>query len=293
MKAEFILIIVFVIFVFFILFCILRSLYERRTVDVTNVNIAIKGLHNVKKIAFIADFHSASNKKFKEKILRNLQENGAEAVFISGDLIIGKKNADNKPAIEFLKGLCEKYPVYFTYGNHESRMFSQGIEDKDGFFKEISDIKKLYTINNNVMKLKINNISVNLYGLELEEEYYKKSNPKQLTKEIIEEKLGKRREGYTILLSHKPDFLKQYQEYGANLVLSGHNHGGTVRLPHFGGVISTSFKLFPKYTSGVYYEKDTIMVITRGLGTHTVNFRLFNKPEIVMLNFKPCYNKII
>lgn len=293
MKIEVILIMILIIFFILILFCLLRSVYERKTVDITNVNIAVKGLHNSKKVAFISDFHSASNKKFIDKISKKLQENGAEAVFIAGDLIVGKKNANNKPAIYFLKKICEKYPVYFTYGNHETRMVGKDIEDRDEFFKEISNIKKLYIINNNVMKFKLNNISINLYGLELEKEYYRKSNPKQLTKKIIEEKLGEKREGYTILISHKPDFLKQYHEFGADLVLSGHNHGGTVRIPHFGGIISTDFKLFPKYTSGIYYENDTIMVVTRGLGTHTINFRLFNKPEIVMLNFKPCYSKII
>lgn len=88
-------------------------------------------------------------------------------------------------------------------------------------------------------------------------------------------------------MSHKPDFFNTYHKYGANLVLSGHNHGGTVRIPGRGGLISTDFKLFPKFSSGIFYEKDTIMVLTRGIGGHTINFRLFNKPEVVILNFRP------
>lgn len=290
MRIEYISgIILIVIFVFLVLI-LLRSAYEIRTVAKTEINIAVKGLHKTKKMAFISDFHSASNKKFQNKIIKMLNSNNVEGVFISGDMIVGKENVDNKPAIDFLKKLCEKYPVYFTYGNHESRMYSRNIEDKSHFFEEISKIKKLYIINNDVMKLKLNNISVNLYGLELSEEYYKRKNPSELTKKEMVERLGEKKEGYTILLSHKPEYLHTYHEYGANLVLSGHNHGGTIRLPKLGGVISTSFKLFPKFSSGIFYDKDTIMVLTRGIGTHTIKFRLFNIPEVVILNFRPNHN---
>lgn len=290
MRIEYISgIILIVIFVFFVLI-LLRSAYEIRTVAKTEINIAVKGLHKTKKMAFISDFHSASNKKFQNKIIKMLNSNNVEGVFISGDMIVGKENVDNKPAIDFLKKLCEKYPVYFTYGNHESRMYSRNIEDKSHFFEEISKIKKLYIINNDVMKLKLNNISVNLYGLELSEKYYKRKNPSELTKKEMVERLGEKKEGYTILLSHNPEYLHTYHEYGANLVLSGHNHGGTIRLPKLGGVISTSFKLFPKFSSGIFYDKDTIMVLTRGIGTHTIKFRLFNIPEVVILNFRPNHN---
>ncbi|MBQ1194601.1 MAG: metallophosphoesterase [Lachnospiraceae bacterium] len=270
----------------------LRSLYERNSVAVTNVNIALKGLHGTKKAAFFADFHSAKSKSFQKKILKQMSKNGVEIVLIAGDMVIGKKNADNGPALDFLKKLCEKYHVYLTFGNHETRIPYRKINDKSNFLEEIYNIKHLHIINNDVMKLKINNISVNLYGLELTEEYYNKTKPKMLSTEYITEKLGEKKEGYTILMSHKPDYVKQYHEYGADLVLSGHNHGGIVRLPMLGGILSTSFQLFPKYSGGIYYERNTIMILTRGLGTHTINFRLFNKPELVVINFKPFYSVI-
>ena len=290
LQMENVMIIILILFISIVIFILIRSAYETRNVAKTEINIAIKGLHKTKRMAFISDFHSASNKKFQDKIIDVLNSNNVEGVFVVGDMIVGKKNADNKPAIDFLKRLCEKYPVYFTYGNHESRMYSRNIEDKSCFFEEISKIKKLYILNNDTMRLKFNNISVNLYGLELSDEYYKRKNPSELTKEAIIDKLGEKKDGYTILLSHKPDYLSAYHQYGANLVLSGHNHGGTIRLPKVGGLISTSFKLFPKFSSGVFYDKDTIMVLTRGIGTHTINFRLFNMPEVVILNFRPSHN---
>lgn len=177
MRIEYILGIILIVLFVFLVLILLRSAYEIRSVAKTEINIAVKGLHKTKKMAFISDFHSASNKKFQDKIIKMINSNNVEGVFVSGDMIVGKENADNKPAIDFLKKLCEKYPVYFTYGNHESRMYSRNIEDKSHFFEEISKIKKLYVINNDVMKLKLNNISVNLYGLELSEEYYKRKNP--------------------------------------------------------------------------------------------------------------------
>ena len=86
------------------------------------------------------------------------------------------------------------------------------------------------------------------------------------------------------MLAHNPDFFEKYVEYGAEYVFSGHNHGGIVRLPFLGGVVSTGYRPFPKYYGGVYKKNNTTMYVTRGLGSHTIRFRLFNKPQIHMIS---------
>ena len=78
-------------------------------------------------------------------------------------------------------------------------------------------------------------------------------------------------------------YMKEYLAYGADLILGGHYHGCVVQLPGIGGVISTNFTLFPKYSGGIYPEGEQIAVVSRGLGTHSVPLRLWNWPELIVL----------
>ena len=86
---------------------------------------------------------------------------------------------------------------------------------------------------------------------------------------------------YTVLLAHNPDYFERYREWGADLVLSGHVHGGVMRLPFFGGVIGTNFRLFPKYDGGLFREDGATMIVSRGLGAHTIPLRIWNPAELV------------
>lgn len=265
---------------------LIRIVYENKCVITTEYSINLKGLHKDKSIVFISDFHSHKSFDFRWKVLEAIKKTGTDTIIICGDMIIGKPNKDSYPAIQFIKELSKKYKVYFTYGNHESRMFTRNIEDKQDFFGEIKKIDNLTILNNESTSININNMTVNLYGLELEDEFYKKKKCKVLDKEHIQSVLGEKKTGFSILIAHKPDFFDAYSGYGADLIISGHNHGGTIRLPGMGGLISTSFKLFPDYCYGSYYLRNSRMIVSSGLGGHSIKVRLFNKPEIVCLNFK-------
>ena len=93
-------------------------------------------------------------------------------------------------------------------------------------------------------------------------------------------------ETYTILLAHNPDYFPQYGAWGADLVCSGHVHGGVARVPFWGkGMISPSLRLFPQYDGGVFSEGKSTMLLSRGLGMHTIPFRLFNPAELLLVEF--------
>ena len=99
--------------------------------------------------------------------------------------------------------------------------------------------------------------------------------------------LGMPKEGaYNILVAHNPDYFGAYEKWGANLVLSGHNHGGLVRIPFIGGVISPRLHIFPKYTYGLYESSGTKMLLSNGLGSHSLKIRVNNIPEIVFIQIK-------
>ncbi len=92
---------------------------------------------------------------------------------------------------------------------------------------------------------------------------------------------------FTILLAHNPDYFPEYAAWGADLVLSGHVHGGVVRIPFWNkGVISPAVKLFPKYDGGLFEEGNSHMLLSRGLGCHTIPFRAFNPGDLIFLQFQ-------
>jgi predicted MPP superfamily phosphohydrolase len=89
-------------------------------------------------------------------------------------------------------------------------------------------------------------------------------------------------DGYTILLSHRPELFEVYAQHTVDLVFSGHAHGGQFRIPFVGGLIAPNQGLFPKYDAGIYEEGSTTMVVSRGIGNSIVPFRINNRPEIVL-----------
>ena len=104
----------------------------------------------------------------------------------------------------------------------------------------------------------------------------------------MEHLVGKaNRDRFQILLAHNPVYFEEYARWGADLVLSGHVHGGIVRLPFLGGVISPAFTLFPKYDGGKFERGDSTMLLGRGLGTHTLPVRMWNPGEIVLVTLLP------
>ena len=116
-------------------------------------------------------------------------------------------------------------------------------------------------------------------------EFYGRFRQPDMSDEYISELLGdNNKECYNVLIAHNPMYFDYYERWGADLVISGHIHGGIMRLPYLGGVISPQIRLFPKYSGGLYTINKAKMILSRGLGTHTIRFRFFNPPELVVVN---------
>ena len=102
----------------------------------------------------------------------------------------------------------------------------------------------------------------------------------------LEEELGKPdEEKFTCLLAHHPDYFESYAAWGADVVFAGHVHGGMVRIPFWRGVVSPGVRFFPKYDGGIFKEGEATMVLSRGLGMHTIPIRLFNPGELIVAEF--------
>ena len=92
-----------------------------------------------------------------------------------------------------------------------------------------------------------------------------------------------RKSQYNILLAHNPLIFEEYAKYNVNLIFSGHVHGGMIRLPIIGAILSPERKFFPKYNNGIYRVKDKIMIVSRGLGHSRPGIRIKNKPELISI----------
>jgi len=266
---------------------LLESKRELRSVCLNPYEVKLRNLPpeaEGKKLVFISDFHLAEKGKNNEKILRVIDGFQPDAILCGGDMV-NSGHDDMTPAILLLNAISEKYPVYFALGNHEKRI-------KDNLYDtgELWDYFRT-SLNPDICFLMNQTIDlpgfggVRLYGLEMERYYFRKSTKERLPAELLTEMLPKR-EGVSILLGHDPEQFHTYASWGADLVLSGHYHGGMIRMPVLGGVLSPRFRLFPKYDKGIFREGNTQMLVTSGLGQHTIKLRVMNIPEVVGITLK-------
>lgn len=230
----------------------------------------------------LSDLHDKAFGYQNQKLLAAIDKIKPEAVYIAGDMITALPGRQFDDTIAFLKSLSEKYPVYYGSGNHEYRMridtekygnMSAAYEEK---IRNMG-IVRLYT-GSTVTHRK----DVKVYGLEIDRMYYRKWKMPKMPFDYTLQKIGKAEQDcFTILLAHNPEYFENYAKSGVDLVLSGHVHGGVARIPFFGGVISPKFRLFPKYDGGLFVKNKTTMILSRGLGCHTIPVRFLNPGELI------------
>lgn len=240
------------------------------------------------RIVLLADLHNKEYGKQNEKLLAAIEKAGPDMILVAGDLMTSSKDSESKPAIDLINALAGRYPVYYANGNHEYRVFHQPEEYGKTGAHYLHAIRK-----SGICHLEDGNVylpayNIRIYGLDLPVSLFKKFKEPKLESRELKKRLGKAdRSAYSILLAHNPVWFPDYAAWGADLTLSGHVHGGVVRLPFLGGVLSTSFRFFPKYDGGAFAQDGKRMIISRGLGAHTIPVRLFNPAELVVIELVP------
>ena len=230
----------------------------------------------------LSDLHCCRFGKDNQRLLAAVESARPEAVFITGDMVTKNMSTGNKKVqrvLLFLETLCKKYPVYYADGNHEIRL-----KDYAGYREELSRIGVRLAVDG-VFDFPVGGI--NLYALELPITWFRTKNEMKLAdiKAYIDKEKSKD-EAMSILLAHDPGYFETYAEWGADLSLSGHLHGGILRLPVIGGVFSPYLRLFPRYDAGMYEKDGRRMIVSRGLGTHHVKLRWFNPPEMIIIKLR-------
>lgn len=242
-----------------------------------------------KKIVFLSDLHNQQYGQNNEKLVKAIRESVPDLIWIGGDMLIGKEDTDYAPALSFVKEITGICPVYYANGNHEQRMKESPDDYQYSYaeYKEALEACGVHFLENETIYFPDWNVT--LRGLEIPLSCYRRFRKGTLTIEEIEERIGQADvSAYEILLAHNPTYMETYQKWGSDLVLSGHLHGGVVRIPGILGVISPAFELFPKYSGDLYRDGDKISVVSKGLGTHTFHIRLWNPAEFIVLHLKTC-----
>lgn len=282
-------IILILLVVFLGTFCLLEH-FELKKYKVTFYKTVSDKIEHPMKIVVLADLHGHVYAPSNEPLIQSVMDCHPNVILIPGDLITSTKKESYEIGIALLKRLESICPVFYSNGNHESRAKCASDGRRSYYEQFENELKKMqvHQINNETMHETICENLCTISGLEIGLHYYSKGKKVSMDSDYIEQKLGTAdSNAFQILLAHNPAFFQQYKKWGADLTVGGHMHGGLIRIPKLGSVISPQFELFPKYDAGFFQEEGHDLIVSKGLGTHTFNIRILNRAEVVCLDLIP------
>ena len=232
------------------------------------------------RIAQVSDLHNAEFGEGNNELIERLSRTEPDIIVLTGDLIDSRKT-DIDIALGFVRQAVEIAPVYYVSGNHESRVgeyerLKAGLEEAGAVVLE-----------NRKVQIIREGESITLMGID-DPSFradYLFGDAASVARMEIENQRGDF-DGYTILLSHRPELFDLYVDTGMDLVFSGHAHGGQFRLPILGGLVAPNQGFFPQYDAGRFDEENTTMIVSRGVGNSIIPIRFNNRPEIVLVTLR-------
>jgi len=232
------------------------------------------------RIAHVSDLHNAEMGKDNEKLLTMLRDTDPDMIAITGDLI-DSRNTDIEVALQFVREAVKIAPCYYVTGNHEARVNEYG-ELKAGM-----EVAGVVVLEDERTEINLEGETITLIGVNDPSYHtdYLFGDSETVMNTKLEE-LHTENDGFTILLSHRPELFDAYVDQDVDLVLSGHAHGGQFRLPFIGGLVAPNQGLFPEYDTGIYTEDNTNMLVSRGVGNSILPFRINNRPEVILIELQ-------
>ena len=226
------------------------------------------------RIVQLSDLHEKEFGRGNQRLLEAVAAEDPDLIALTGDLVDRVKGADPAYVDTVCRGLAGIAPTYFVTGNHE-----WAVGNVPRLKKQMAALG-VTVLSNQFVDLYSQGDRMVLAGIDDPNGYADQKTPEELAEEL-RTAFG---DSFWVLLAHRNSrFADQYSLLGADLVLTGHGHGGIVRLPFTDGLISHEFALFPSYMSGFYRENGSTMFASRGLGNSTPSFRIFNRPEIAVI----------
>jgi predicted MPP superfamily phosphohydrolase len=261
------------------LFCVWQN-NDITTTQITYNNAKIPMEFNGYSIVQISDLHNKEFGKNQGRLLQKVKAISPDIIVVTGDLV-DRRKYDLDTAMIFIKGAVDIAPIYFVSGNHEAW---------SGDYKNIS--QRLLScgvtiLDDNKVKLIKDEAKIEILGLSDPDfstsSYMEGTNSSKLKEQL---RILSDDSVFQILLSHRPELIDVYASENIDMIFSGHAHGGQIRIPFIGGLVAPDQGLFPKYTSGVYTQNKSTLLVSRGLGNSIIPVRIFNRPEIVVVTLQ-------
>lgn len=242
------------------------------TVSSEELPVAFDG----KKIVQISDLHNAMFGKNQRSLIKKVEKAEPDAIFITGDLIDSERY-DLDAALVLVDALVEMGDVYFVTGNHEVAV------NKLEEIKTALVERGVIFLENEAVEWEVDGETLQIAGIHdpMMDMYYR---DEEYTRDAID--TASLTDDFTLLLAHRPEQLPVYADNEIEIVFSGHAHGGQVRIPGVGGLFAPGQGWFPRMTEGVFENRDTQLVLSRGLGNSGFPLRILNLPEIVSVTLK-------
>lgn len=244
------------------------------------------------KIVQISDLHTKAFGENNKSLIKAIDKEDPDMVVMTGDIV----NSTDTPedfdvARELMKELTAGYDTYYVDGNHETAMNVVNSEYYDEWISCVKD-SGVKILDNDSTDIKKDGASFELYGLWYNGRYYNdmgddSSEKYYLDMGDMDRLIGDAdKDKFNLLLTHNPVYFQTYADWGADLILTGHMHGGVIRVPFKGGLISPERVYWPEYDAGEFTIGNSVMIVNRGLGNGASGYRVLNWPDISVITLK-------
>lgn len=264
---------------------------DNNNIQVKEYKVRHKRIKKPARFVFITDLHGKSFGPDNERLIAKIEDCKPDFIVIGGDLITTKFTYNYAVMEKLVSTLSEKYKVFYAMGNHESRLkwrVTSGGRLPEITYEEL--LERIEAAGAEILDNKSTALSyygIKFTGLSLDKAFYNKKQKFSLSTRDINELVDTTDDGnYNILLAHNPEYFSEYCKLPYQLVLSGHMHGGIMRLPKGMGVIDPKFRLFKILCWGTARRDGTRIIVSRGLAMHTIPVRVFNPSELTVITLK-------
>ncbi len=239
-------------------FCLFQN--YRLTTTTYDVDL---GLSDDVKIVQVSDLHNQFFGINQSVLLKNIEACDPDIIVVTGD-IVDSTHTSYSIALDFVEGAVKIAPVYYVTGNHEDRLHGDKL---DKFYSDMRDLGVIFLDDTYVDMGSYCLAGIADSSLESFDAYPAFGDEKPV-----------------VMLAHEPDYVSLYQSLGADLVLTGHVHGGQIIIPGKGGLLSPDFTFFPELYEGMHSYGSMTLIVSRGLGNSVAPVRINNYPELVVIN---------
>ena len=241
------------------------------------------------RVIFLADLHGKEHGEGNRHLIAEITRLHPDLILSGGDLVTGREDFPVEPVLDTIGRVREIAPVYAVNGNHETKLR----HFKDVYRHYVRELKKrgIILVNNHSEMFRRGDDSLLITGCELPLRKYRKLRKQYLSDGEMNRAVGEPRgtDAFHILLAHNPEFGDAYFRWGADLTLSGHFHGGVMRLSENKVAVSPYGIPLPKYGYGRYDQDEKCMIVAGGLGDHTRLVRIHNPMELVCIDLMPLH----